>query len=578
MLLRKIGGQRASTMTKFPRDVGVRAASSATTGFFQDPPVLGNQFDDDEALVSLIRRLVPSATRNAMNLDAELHRFGARVVAPDILEACHDAEYNPPRHIPIDAWGRRVDKLLMTQGWTFMKKVAAEEGLIALAYDPTHGEYARVQQFAKLYLFSPSSAVFTCPLAMADGAARLIEQQPQKSANLRHAFDRLVSRDPALAWTSGQWMTERTGGSDVSKTETVATPHPTLPSAHLLHGFKWFSSATDSEMTLLLARLGADNPRLSLFFGHVHTAADKQTLNGIRIQRLKPKYGTHALPTAELELDGMVGELVGEPGRGVATIATVLNITRIHTAVNAVSFFRRALATADAFATKRVAFGKTLIDHPLHKKTLWDLHVDYRRVLHLVFTAVAMLGRVEAASRAASGSHEDDEHLLRLLTPVVKAWCSKVSLAAISECCEAMGGAGYIEDVGLGRLLRDCQAQTIWEGTTNVLSLDVRKLCLKDTSYTTAWSAFVDRQLRDVPASNRCKTAVAMRAAALVARMGAGSVEAEARDILFDLGETTSAALLLAHAQATGNAKDWEVAQRVCCGDVPADILGRPRL
>ncbi|KAH9091283.1 hypothetical protein LEN26_018777 [Aphanomyces euteiches] len=548
-----------------------RTASSSRSGFFQEAPNLGNQYEDDKALVSLVRRLIPAQTRQSMNLDEELHRFGARVVARDILDACEDAENNPPRHVPFDPWGHRVDKLVMAEGWKTMKRIAAEEGLISLAYDNQFGEHARTYQFAKYFLFAPSSAVFTCPLAMADGAARLIELLPQRSATLENALRHLLSRDPALAWTSGQWMTERPGGSDVSRTETIAVPDPNSTAYHI-SGFKWFSSATDSEMTLLLARLD-DSPRLSLFFGHIHRP-DGSGLNGIRIQRLKPKLGTKALPTAELELDGMEAELVGEPGRGVATIATVLNITRVHTAVNAVSFLRRALAIADSFASKRVAFGKLIKDHPLHKKTLWDLHAIYRQCLHLVFHTVAVLGRVEDASRR-SDVNKEDELLLRLLTPVLKAWASKVSFAAISECCEALGGAGYVEDVGIARLLRDCQVLTIWEGTTNILSLDLRKLLVKDAAYKTAWTRFLSHLLQEVPVSPT-KTAIEQRINSVASQLDSFD-ESDARNVLFDIGETTSAILLLAHAHATGDADDLAIATFACTGTYPLEIL-RPRL
>ncbi|RHY32081.1 hypothetical protein DYB32_002886 [Aphanomyces invadans] len=456
-----------------------------------------------------------------------------------------------------------------------MKRIAAEEGLIALAYDRSHGEYARVFQFAKLYLFAPSSAVFTCPLAMADGAARLIQGLPTKSRTLEHAYKRLLSRDPSHAWTSGQWMTERTGGSDVSRIETIAIPHQDS-GRYRLHGFKWFSSATDSEMALLLARI-PDSPKLSLFFARIHQDSAKSQLNGIRIQRLKPKLGTRALPTAELELYGMDAELIGTPGRGVATIATMLNITRVHTAVNAVSFFRRALAIADSYATKRAAFGRQLADLPLHKKTLWDLHTSYRLCLHLVFHTVAILGRHEAMNCGGDTSADESAaSLLRVLTPLVKAWCSKASLSGIGECLEALGGAGYMEDVGLARLLRDCQAQTIWEGTTNVLALDLRKLLTSnDAKYRFAWKAFVESQLEVVPPS-KSKTAVQKRVHALLddrLRQGAMYDEFFARQVLVDMAETTASVLVLSHASTTGDALDWQFAEHAALGVYPANII-----
>lgn len=228
------------------------------------------------------------------------------------------------------------------------------------------------------------------------------------------------------------------GGSDVSRTETVATH--VADDAYVVNGFKFFSSATDSDMAFLLARIG-DSPRLSLFYTEIRTASG--ALNGIRIQRLKRKLGTRAVPTAELELVGMRARLVGEPGRGVATIATLLNITRLHTAVNSVSFLRRALAIATSYSSKRRAFGKLLNEHPLHMETLRDLEAVCRACMHLTFFVVRLLGTVESGDGTA-----DDDQLLRLLTPVAKAWVSKMSVLAISECLEALGGQGYMEDAG----------------------------------------------------------------------------------------------------------------------------------
>jgi alkylation response protein AidB-like acyl-CoA dehydrogenase len=177
---------------------------------------------------------------------------------------------------------------------------------------------------------------------MTDGAARCLELRAPKHIQ-EQAIPRLITRDPERLWTSGQWMTERTGGSDVSGCETKAYPSPSSSSSSLttytIKGFKWFSSATDSDITLLLAKT-PQSQKVSLFY--VRVKNDDGTLNGVRIIRLKDKFGTKSIPTAELELTGMQGAvMIGREGEGVKTISEVLNITRIHCALGCLTNMRR---------------------------------------------------------------------------------------------------------------------------------------------------------------------------------------------------------------------------------------------
>lgn len=430
--------------------------------FFQQPPILGNQYRDDAMLRLALRWMLP---RDVMaEIERGLDVLGARAVG-DIMVAGDEAEASPPRHVAYDAWGHRVDRIEVAEGWRRLERIAVEEGLVALAYERAHGPWSRVHQMARVYLYAPSSAIFSCPVAMSDGAARAIELHGDEE--LRSGpFRRLVTRDPARAWTSGQWMTERSGGSDVSDTETEARR---VNGEWQLHGTKWFTSATTSEMAMTLARpTGAPTGGrgLSLFF--VRVRDDFGALRGIRVNRLKDKLGTRALPTAELELDGTPATLVGDEGNGVRKIAAMLNITRIHNAVNAAALMRRATALATDYATRRVAFGRVIAEQPLHAATLATLDAACSGALLLSLRVAELQGREECGDAT-----DDETALLRLLTPVVKLYTGKQAVAVTSEALEAFGGAGYIEDTGLPRLLRDAQVLPIWEGTTNVLSLDL---------------------------------------------------------------------------------------------------------
>lgn len=190
------------------------------TGFFQNAPRLENQYDDDWLLRSYLERMI--APEDRVGVASDLSRFADRLLS-DIAAMADDAEAHPPRLVQFDPWGRRIDQIELARGWQELETVSAEEGLVAIAYERSLGPASRIHQFAKLYLFNPSSAVFSCPLAMADGAARLIEVLGDDALK-QNAFARLTTRDPKRFWTSGQWMTERTGGSDVGISETIARP------------------------------------------------------------------------------------------------------------------------------------------------------------------------------------------------------------------------------------------------------------------------------------------------------------------------------------------------------------------
>jgi putative acyl-CoA dehydrogenase len=532
--------------------------------FYQQPPTLGNQYESDPVLRGYLRRRLPPAL--LAEVEPGLARLGERV-ATDILALGDSAESSPPRHVPFDAWGQRIDRIETSDAWRTLDRVAAEEGLVAIGYERAHGFLSRVHQFARLYLYSPSSAIHSCPLAMTDGAARLLEVYGDEDT--RPIFDRLTSRDPDRFWTSGQWMTERTGGSDVSGTISVARPSETADGCYRLYGDKWFTSATTSQVAMTLARIEgapAGGRGLSVFL--VELRDPDGSLRNIRVNRLKDKLGTRALPTAELTLEGTPARLVGGRGDGVRKISALFNITRIYNAVAAVGGMRRALALAQDYATRRIAFGRTLREHPLHAATLAALDVECRAAFLLTFRVVELLGRDECGDATAAESE-----LLRLLTPVAKLYTAKQAVAVASEAIEAVGGQGYVEDTGLPRLLRDAQVLPIWEGTTNVLSLDV----LRAIDRTKALDHFIadvhDRVARAgvtelAPAVERVRRA-AHRIREYAERSSAGSAarQAGARGFAYALARTYAGSLLIEHAagaNADDNASAMAAAQQWC--------------
>jgi putative acyl-CoA dehydrogenase len=365
----------------------------------------------------------------------------------------------------------------MSEGWRRLEHAAATEGIVASAYERKFGEFSRVYNAALLYLFHSSSAFVSCPLAMTDGAARAIELYGSPEMKAR-AFRHLTSRNPAEFWTSGQWMTERSGGSDVSGTATLA--RPVAGSAgwdFQLDGVKWFTSALTSQMALLLARTeGAESGSRGLSLFYVELRDERGRLKNIEVLRLKEKLGTKALPTAELLLKGTPAQLIGEPGGGVKKISSLFNITRVYNAVCATSHLRRALDLAQSYSQKRVAFGRKIAEHPLHARTLDNLELQFEKCFALTFFVAHLLGRQECGTASS-----EDLLLLRALTPIAKAYTARQCMAGVSEVVEIFGGAGYVEDSGIPRLLRDAQVFSIWEGTTNVLALDFLRAVEKES-------------------------------------------------------------------------------------------------
>ncbi|XP_051923465.1 acyl-CoA dehydrogenase family member 11-like [Hippocampus zosterae] len=566
-------GRRSSEDEQLWETEAALPFSAAKLGsFFQGRPVLNNPFQEDALLRGYLRRHIPHEA-----VFSDLCAFGKRV-ATEVDGWGRECEVTPPRLVHFDPWGRRVDHILTSPAWKRMKELSAQEGLVSIAYERPFGEWSRVYQMCKLYIFSPSSGLYTCPLAMTDGAAKVI-QSIGISWPIEEAYNRLTSRQPEHFWTSGQWMTERQGGSDVaSGTETVAVPQ--TDGCYKLFGFKWFTSATDADMTLTLARVcdraGATTPGsrgLSLFYAEVSRDQDG-CLKGIEVQRLKDKLGTRQMPTAELLLDGLRAHRLSEEGRGVAAITNMLTITRIHNSIAAAAAMRRVVQLARDYATRRKAFGKLLKEHPLHMQTLARMEVESRGAFLLVMDVCRLLGREEGGIAT-----QFDTHLLRLLTPVVKLYTAKQAVAVVSEGLESFGGQGYIEETGLPGLLRDAQVLSIWEGTTNVLSMDVLR-CVNRSSGMVLHAYFTHVKSLLAAASSVSSLDPAIRAVdgALSELEGfveeattkvPGYLELAARDLAYSLARIYMGALLIDHASWKGaSPADVYAALRWCEQDL----------
>jgi acyl-CoA dehydrogenase len=515
--------------------------------FNQPAPALGNQYDDDRVLRSYLRRTLPPDVH--AEIEPALREIGD--LAGGTLYQMQLADrLNEPVLTQWDAWGVRVDRIDVSPLWRVAERLAAEHGLVAAAYERRYGRFSRPYQFSLAYLFHPSTDVYTCPLAMTDGAARTLLRSGNQ-ALIERAVPHLTSRDPAQFWTSGQWMTESTGGSDVGRSETIAQQDQ--QGSWRLYGRKWFTSAATSQIALTLAR-PAGNPAggrgLALFY--VEPRDEQGRLRGIQINRLKDKLGTRKVPTAELLLDGTPARLVAGASDGIRNIVPMLHVTRTWNSVTAVAFMRRGLVLARDYARRRVAFGAQLAQKPLHADTLATLQAEMEGAFLLSFYLAGLIGQDEASELSAEQSD-----LLRMLTSIGKLTTARQAIAVASEVLEAFGGAGYVEDTGLPALLRDSQVLPIWEGTTNVLALDTLRAIGEAPA---GWSALKQcvaqclesaRDARLAEAAQVATTALARAHDWLQAALHAGgaTLELGARRFALTIGRGLELALLIEHAQ-----------------------------
>lgn len=499
--------------------------------------------------------------------------FGSLVLSPEVAAHIAEAEHNLPYLISHNTFGVRQDRLVTSSGWKALQRIGIRNGIVADGYKKQYGAYSRVTQFVKYQLWAASAVFVSCPSAMTDGAAKLLIAHGAEHPDFTRAAERLTTSNDLEAWTSGQWMTERAGGSDVSRTETVAQWDPDGKDSRLgpwaISGFKWFSSATDADMAVLLAQT---EKGLSAFFAPMYVDQSRRESNGVRIQRLKNKLGSKALPTAELELKNTRARLIGQEGKGIKGIATILNVTRIHTSLSAIGFWGRGLAIARAFAKVREVRGeKKLVDLPAHSSTLADQLVTYKAWLLMNYFVVALLGREECqddpqrhhVEGLIPTNSESASLLLRLLTPVIKAETSKAAIHGLQECMEALGGVGYLENedplLNVARLFRDCNVLSIWEGTTNIMAEDVLRAAKGRQASPTkkAFAVWLESSL--APARVDAEMAeladeVKARYSGWQSRVDAQNVETiipAGREVMHGLGWIVCGALLLVDATQT---------------------------
>jgi putative acyl-CoA dehydrogenase len=422
----------------------------------QPPPLEPcNLFASDTILREAVRR------EGAGWAEKDLTTLGASLGKPETIKAGFDANRYPPVLHTLDRYGHRIDEVEFHPAWHELMAIALKAGLHSSPWaDPKPG--AHVARAAGTYMLEQVESGAYCPIAMTYGSVPTLRHAP---AIAKEWLPRICARDydprfvPAGEKKSaliGMGMTENQGGTDLRTNTTRA--EPVGDGSFRLYGHKWFMSAPMCDAFLVLAQ----SPKgLSCFFMPRWTPDGER--NAVHFLRLKDKLGNNSNASSEVEFDGSYAELVGEEGRGIPTIIEMGNYTRLDCAIGSSGLMRQAVVQALHHARHRTVFQKKLIDQPLMENVLADLALESEAAAALTF-------------RLARSYDEDDGAALvyrRVVTPAAKFWICKRTPTVTYEAMEVLGGSGYIEESIMPRLYREAPVNSIWEGSGNVMCLDV---------------------------------------------------------------------------------------------------------
>jgi putative acyl-CoA dehydrogenase len=494
----------------------------------QPPPLEGiNLFAQDRALAEAAAR--EGAGPGLRRLEA----FGAWLGTPETIAQGGEANRHPPELRSHDRFGRRIDEVAFHPAWHALMARAIAERVHDLPWaEPGPG--AHVTRAAAAFLLNQVESGVCCPIAMTFAAVPALRDAPALAATwlpkiLSAEYDAAVAPVAAKRGAViGMAMTEKQGGSDVRANSTRA--QPAGEGAFELVGHKWFCSAPMSDAFLTLAQTAAG---LSCFLVPRWLPDGR---NAIRIQRLKDKLGNRSNASAEIEYAGALAWPVGEDGHGVRAIIKMVHHTRLDAALSAAAIMRQATAQALHHAAWRTAFQKKLIDQPLMRNVLADLALESEAATALVMRLAGAFDRSEGEPREAA--------LARLLTPIAKYWICKRAPALVVEALECLGGNGYVEESILPRLYREAPVNSVWEGSGNVICLDVLRVLAREPD---ALAILLAEIAAARGGDARLDRAIARLEQALADR---GEPESRARLLVEQLALATSASLLVPHAPA----------------------------
>ncbi|SDM19323.1 acyl-CoA dehydrogenase family protein [Sediminibacillus halophilus] len=435
---------------------------------------MANFYQEDPHLSSLLKKYLPVSFYQWA--DRELHAFGEYCAGEIDERAVYTDREGKPRLVKYDKMGEEVSRVWVNEGYKRTVEETYNTGIVGHIHKeiPDLGRKGNyVYSFAQGYLLSHAEPGFYCPVTLTMATAYLIDHYADKGLRERYLPHVLATGEIEL-YEGATFLTERQGGSDVGANQVRALE---TADGYRIYGEKYFASnAGQCGVAMVLARIeGAKEGTkgLSLFLVPWEENRQDQKLH---IRRLKDKLGVRAVPSAEVEFDGAKAYLVGEAEQGFAYMVEALNLSRICNAVASLGIMKRAFLEARDYASNRTAFGSKLTDLPMIQDTLTTLAAKQQVETSAVF---AMIHHFDQLLCANPNQPEEEQILLRLYIAILKKETAEQAIHFAHEALEMHGGNGYIEDFVTPRLLRDAQVLTVWEGTGNILGLEVLRLVEK---------------------------------------------------------------------------------------------------
>lgn len=487
-----------------------------------------NLYTTDTVLQEAVAREGAGAATQALS------DFGCELGQAHIITLAQQIDRHPPQARPYDRQGRRIDSVEFHAGWHEFLRMGVRHSL----HQP-----ASAARAAAFILQGQIEAGSLCPLTMTSASIPILSPEPwfadMAQVVSSHEYD---PRDmPAVAKQGmliGMGLTEKQGGSDLRRNTTLASPAEGNDGWCRIVGHKWFFSAPTADAHLVLALLdGAP----TCFYVPRWLAEGRR--NALRIMQLKDKLGNRSNASAEVEFEDAWGRIVGEPGRGIATLVEMAGYTRLDCVLGSTALMRAALVQAMHHAQYRVVFGRPLLQQPLMRTVLMDLALE-------VEAAVALSMRLARAVCAGSGGSELERALARIVTPAAKFWVCKRAIPIVAEALEVLGGNGYVETHVLPRLYRETPVNSLWEGSGNIMCLDVLRAAQRHPEWL---QALLDWLLQALSGDRGVLRRVDVLKTQLL--RPAPELEAVARHVAGTLVLLVQAALLRAHApQAVADA------------------------
>jgi acyl-CoA dehydrogenase len=407
----------------------------------------------------------------------ELDEFGELCGTEIDERASYTDRDGQPKLIKYDRFGEEVSNVWLNEGYKKTVEQVYGKGIVGYVHKeiPELGRKGNyLYSFAQGYLLSQAEPGFHCPVTLTAATAYLLDKYGSNELKEQY-LPHIISTGETELYEGATFLTERQGGSDVGSNETKAIHEG---ETYCLFGEKYFASnAGACKVAMVLARReGAPkgSKGLSLFLVPWHN--EKGELNGIQIRRLKDKLGVRAVPSGEVVFHGAKAFLVGDPNKGLYYMMEALNLSRVCNAVASIGIMKRALVEAKKYAFQRLAFEDYLVNYPMIQETLGKMTVKQEVETSAVFELIHLFDKVTSDSEVVS---DDDKVLNRLLIAILKMETAEQAIHFSHEAIEMHGGNGYIEDFVTPRLLRDAQVLTVWEGTANILGLEVLRLMNK---------------------------------------------------------------------------------------------------